>query len=368
MRRDPVMCALVALVVVGHLACVRQSDRQPNTTPPVMNIGGVGDGCGSDGQCETGLVCEAGTCQVSCRDAAAPDEVCEARLNQPAICQAGRCVAQQVQTGCAFDDECPTDEVCSAEGACVVACFQDVECVGEARCLVREGGAPGRVCRLPDGADTCASYVDGSAFCSQQLGVPIEEALCEAGVCEALAPTTILMVRDVSTSELACNPTDPPYSPGSDIAYLALANAQDELIGWARAVAVARDESQTNVYTSTDHLDGLPLSIDQDGCPEPDGLGESFRADSVVSLGCGGWLAVEFVDDAGRIIALESGMRVEVGEFNGVCDGEPGFGDEDQLVVSLCPGAASGQDDLSTLCSETITAASVSGFQYIELP
>lgn len=110
-------------------------------------------------------------------------------------------------------------------------------------------------------------------------------------------------------------------APGPDLMWARLDSA-DTLLGWARVIESEID-TDSNQFTSTAHLDGLPPD-DTGNCP-------TLSASNVVSLGCG-WILLEFVDAQGRTLPISSGQVITIGEYGPEC-GEPG---REEYEARLC--------------------------------
>lgn len=131
-----------------------------------------------------------------------------------------------------------------------------------------------------------------------------------------------MVIRDRSTGELACN----GYDSGSDIFGVAVVR-DGAYVAWGHVVGDGI-EFDGNHYGSTIPIDGTEPDI-YDGCPY------DFLDDTVVCLGCEGWLAVQFVDAAGRAFALrpDAGLEIVVLEYGIQCSTGS---DDDRYDVLMC--------------------------------
>ncbi len=113
-------------------------------------------------------------------------------------------------------------------------------------------------------------------------------------------------------------------NPGSDIVYVSLEQDDGTILGYAM-LEYDGIISLDNGYDSGINLDGTePASLSI--CPE-------FLDTTVTALGCGGAIAVRFLDLAGAPIAIEDNMQIRVFEFGQQC---PSGSDADAYSVSIC--------------------------------
>lgn len=207
---------------------------------------------------------------------------------------------------CTLDGDCDQGQACEVS-ECVPVCGSDADCGSAEVCL------PGltterRVCQVTDDQDT----------------VNVESRYA--------------LVRD-STDGAGCETTD----PGSDLAFVVLEDLDGDVAGWGRAVKAGLGE-EANDFSSYDHLDGDRPDWGADSCPE-------FRDSTIVSLGCGGYVAIEFVDENGEDVQARSGVQqIRLGEHGAQCDD----GDDlDRYEVLLCPGAEQ-PDDVPEMCAVSV--------------
>ena len=121
----------------------------------------------------------------------------------------------------------------------------------------------------------------------------------------------IVAIYDTSSGFDACNGWD----SGSDIFAVGLEDATGREIAWGNVVADGI-VWEGNEFGSTHVLDGSPPDDDIPGyCPL------DFNDDTVVTLGCGGWIAVEFLDENSRLVRLDAtaGQQVRVYEYSTQC-------------------------------------------------
>jgi len=136
--------------------------------------------------------------------------------------------------------------------------------------------------------------------------------------------------------------------PGSDIVYVSLEADTGDYLGFGM-LAYDGIDSTDNGYDLGSNLDGTQPDF-ADVCPE-------FLETNVTALGCGGIIAVRFLDTAGDPVAIEDNMQIRVFEFGQQC---PSGSDADDYSVSLCTDADAVIND-SNLASCTVSVGAGSG-------
>ena len=209
---------------------------------------------------------------------------------------------------CSFDSDCDQGQACEASN-CVMVCGTDADCVDGEVCL--EGSTtPSQICGVPEDPEDRAVLVE----------------------------TTIALIRDASVD--GCE----GGAPGADIAFVLLEDASGEIEAWGDIVA-AQVGDEGNGFAQTAHIDGRAPEWGADSCPE-------LRDESVVSLGCGGSIAVRFADENGNDVSLQRGAhRIRVGERGAQCEDFAA----DTYDLFLCPGATFG-DDVPEACGVEVGA------------
>jgi hypothetical protein len=239
---------------------------------------------------------------------------------------------------CLLDVDCLAAEVCEA-GVCVPSCQLDDDCAFGEACEVRLNG-PGSIC-VPAPVNNvfpgeCTAQPDPIAFCEAQFG---EGSFCDtaSGDCVTVEEPLafVVQIQDITVTFDSC---DAVPDPGSDIQGIELLSSVGESLGWGSIVAEGvlldgNDEANFGI------LDGTPSDLDVDGCVD------SF-AGNVLSLGCTGWIAVEFIDASGNPVPLEQDQIILVYEYGDVCSD---MADDDEYAVSICSDTAgiAGGDDSS---------------------
>jgi hypothetical protein len=141
---------------------------------------------------------------------------------------------------------------------------------------------------------------------------------------------TLTVVRIVDQSE-ECDPTE-DSDPGADIFAVGLETESGEPIAWG-SVAWDNVLAMDNDFASTAPIDGKPLQLmPQKNCPDP------LTDQNSVSLGCNGWIAVEFLDSDGDGVDLTAAShnRVRVYEADRQCDSDSS---DDQYDLWACKDA-----------------------------
>jgi hypothetical protein len=129
---------------------------------------------------------------------------------------------------------------------------------------------------------------------------------------------------------------------GADIAFALLEDDGGSPVAWARVVHA--DVAESGAYSAYDHMDGDAPEWSADSCPD-------FDDANIVSLGCGGSIGLEFVDDDGATVEMQTGrQKLRVGEFGAQCEEDPA---EDVYEVFLCPGAQN-PDELPDACTLSV--------------
>lgn len=163
-----------------------------------------------------------------------------------------------------------------------------------------------------------SSDADTGPMCMSDKMCP-GNAVCEEGSCRYYR---FVQIKDVtrdrsSKADEACGND----SAGADLFQLELRGPFGRVLGYANTAA-AELTADANTQPG-DVFDGVANSLKQsDGALCPSG---GFGADSVVSLGCGGSLAVAFTDGTGNIVNLATGQQLVVHEYGDQCcsDGCP---------------------------------------------
>ncbi|MEM1348767.1 MAG: hypothetical protein AAGI01_09445 [Myxococcota bacterium] len=333
---------------------------------------GFGEGCAADTGCIFGSVCEAGACVETCTTSASCIEegsMCLARApgSELKICQpgvkcteaeeplelcadvvglpsalvectpGGSCQPLQLLEGalCLFDAQC-AGGVC-VDNFCVRSCVARADCEETNQdCVDRGQGSPVKIC-VDVEPENCLEQgeLDPDEYCAQLAGAP---AVCdvETEQCVAQEPSfdsgTILLVVDVS--DRGC---EDALEPGADISWVQLTREEGLAFGAALLYLPAPEvPGGMDSLRDTTILDGRAISSDENFCRTDPISGEvlGLTRRGAVSLGCGGVIALAFVDAEGETAAFERGDRLIIGETGSMC--EDGALDGERVEVYAC--------------------------------
>lgn len=232
------------------------------------------------------------------------------------------------ETSCLEDTECATGEICVAE-VCEVTCTSDADC------------AAGEVC---EGIDGDRAYCIAGQSNNTNNNNSNNTTGTNNNTTEP-TPLYAVMIRDTTTSTEGCEISD----PGSDLASVGLRDLENNILGYyAVEFFEAGDEPNGNDYPDIlINIDGDAPSFEL-ACPE------SFAAENVSALGCGGYVVGNFLDDMGTPIILDSSTQVNVVEYGPNCGGSA----DDSLEVVLCTDTAAALSGDITSCTDVIGSGS----------
>jgi hypothetical protein len=313
--------------------------------------------CDINGDCSDGYACDVETleCVLAPEGSCASSQDCALGAYCAGITEEGE-RGTCVKFSCV--DERDPDAYCAMEAPNTI-------CDMAAKVCVRDPNAPACVTSADCGADKVCTTLGGSAQC-----VSADCSLQPTTFCDNVQPGTVC---DMATKRCAAQPAESPRyvmiqdmsmgascdsmtegglrDAGSDITYIELYDKFDEIAGYGRAVRYAQGDGGVDT-TSAGIFDGAARPLESDGCPAG-GLSQQ----SVVSLGCGGALFVEFIGAGGGAVKLVSGFHVRVGEYGPYCatpDGELGA---DRYTVLLCDVLAQGATPTAADCTAQLGAA-----------
>lgn len=243
-------------------------------------------------------------------------------------------------TDCTLDGDCAEGQACEAQ-VCVDICESDADC------------AEGQVCEA--GVNTASMVCKaGDTGTNNTTNNSTNNGTTNNG--EEPTLYYVAAIQDTSAGE-ACEEAD----PGSDIFAVALETITGETLGYGSLVW-EEFGPEANEYQNTSIFDGSAPSLEADDCPS------DFNADTVVALGCGGWIAVEFWDSEGNKIALDAtaDQQIRVYEYGGQCGTGSVVDAYDLRICEDTAGISSG-DDSSCVIDVLIDASGeqageVSGF------
>lgn len=251
------------------------------------------------------------------------------------------------EESCTFDDDCTGGQVCDLT-VCVDTCETNEDCSGTDECVARPGGAEGMVCRAAEEpGDDCRDA--DFAGCADDL-------ICDefTGQCVPPGEETpnyyTVRINDVTDVEAPdrCDDTTYGYgTAGAKVMYVQLRDTTGAVIAYGTAVGddIAAGSDFINTF---DVIDGAaPNLVDQ--CPADEAfvrgdngndITTNFTDQTVVALGCGGSLYVQFEDENGDLILLDESHTITVGEFGPACN-DTAQTEADYYDVYICTDAGS---------------------------
>jgi hypothetical protein len=250
-----------------------------------------------------------------------------------------------VLDSCLTSEDCGADERCNLETEqCAFACVDATDCIeGEETC--EPVGDGGKVCVFSDAAtDECTRDEDCAAgeVCDATNTCVVEQLdctsaaecsgdeICVDGVC-VLNSTEYLYARIMDVTDPAnTSMCQDVGDPGSDIFAIELRKQGQSY--WAVWVNDGNIVSAGNDYDS-------PIGIIEGNEPYWSGACPDSFDGNVVSLGCGGSMLVEFVDDNFQSQLIEQGDDIVVYEWGERCQASTG-GEQDQWYLSICESSS----------------------------
>lgn len=262
-----------------------------------------------------------------------------------------------LQEECVLDDDCSFG-VCDTEtGFCVETCQSDSECPRGEICDVRPN-APGttdKVCQ----ADPNNNNNNNNNQCQDNEDCNAGEA-CVNGSCVPTTPQEeiyrYIMIEDTSSGSNSCESrtANGLKDAGSDIFAVELLDSQGQVIGYGEAIDYKQGSGEVDT-TDFGIFDGNPRNVDQRQCPAATPDNSSFRVDSVVSLGCGGYLLLSFKGANGRPVNLANGMEIFVGEYAPICNKNGGSSTgSDRYTVNVCTDTESAANQDVRSCTRRL--------------
>ena len=227
---------------------------------------------------------------------------------------------------CTLDGDCAEGQACEAQ-VCVDVCEADTDCGAGQVCEAGVNTAS-KVCK--DDGQTGTNNSDTNNNTTNTNSNNVEPTLYY-----------VAAIQDTSSGD-ACAESD----PGSDIFGVALESTTGEILGYG-SVAWEEFGPEDNQYQNTGIIDGSAPDLAADDCPS------DFNADTVVALGCGGWLAVEFFDatDGTTPVALDAtaGQQIRVYEYGGQCGTGTVVDSYDIRICTDTMGIKAGNDSSCTI-------------------
>ena len=230
--------------------------------------------------------------------------------------------------------------------------------------------------------EACLDDPSGAAFCGEPTSCKdvldaVEDQYCEGQatgtkclpsltdgsmfVCRAPDMVTKKEARYVRIVDTTpnCTRTDVngQSDAGSDIAIVELLS-NGTALGYAKlpAASAYSPGAGSPGYTDTSRVfDGAPKAKGPRGCPEEDVEGRYFRSGTVVSLGCGGSVVLEFENNGSNLL-LTNGAEIAVVELGRYCEPQNDMNDygTDRYRVDVCQtdvGAMFSDVDFNASCT-----------------
>ena len=227
---------------------------------------------------------------------------------------------------CLTDTDCQTGFVCEDE-LCIQECVTAADCPAFDECVPRPSGAAGSIC-----VEGEAPANNNNTTTDPNNTIPDED------------PLYVVMIRDTTSGAAGCEISD----PGSDIASAGLEDLEGNVLGYFAAETFEPgNEPNGNDYPDVlSNLDGDAPSFGLT-CPE------SFSAENVASLGCGGYVMGRFYNGATPVI-IDSSTQITVVEYGPNCGGSA----DDSLEIVLCTDTASAIDGNTSSCTQVVGTGS----------
>ncbi len=214
----------------------------------------------------------------------------------------------------------------------------------------------------------CSESAQPNAWCQRSEGTL--RTRCEADTCAPITrPKLAIQIVDLSTGEACQEPRGNLSDSGSDIIAVELFDEAGEQLGFGKA-EIYQQGSGANDFISTAHLDGQAPDIDNEGCPNPDAAQQTFRSDSVTSLGCNGFVIVTFPDENLAPTILLPGFTVAVSEYDEMtCPDTGGLSRGDDLYeVYLCEDLDDDGMIANAECDILISEEPSAGYTFHTIP
>lgn len=227
---------------------------------------------------------------------------------------------------CLTDTDCQTGFVCEDE-LCIQECVTAADCPAFDECVPRPSGSAGSIC--VEGDEPPATNNNTTTNNTTGLNNP--------------QPYSAVMIRDITTGE-GCNELD----PGSDIASAALQTLEGATLGYFEALYDSLGSEQNDFTAVYSVLDGSAPGVGL-ACPE------DFNSDTVVALGCGGYVVGRFVDSSTTPLFIDSSNQIGVQEYGPGC----GTGSAaDTFEIVLCTDAQAAFEGNISSCTNVLNSGS----------
>lgn len=278
------------------------------------------------------------------------------------ICSVAMTVASIIACGgdpslgeeeCTLDIDCSFGVCDNETGYCVDTCLSDTDCLAGEICQTRPSapGSTDKTCQADPDSNNNSGQCQDNEDCNA-------DEVCLNSVCTVTTPQNLyryIQVLDTSSGDSSCNSTTSNglKDAGSDIFSVELLDSQSQVIGYGRTLFY---EEGTGEIDTTDYgiFDGSARNVDARQCPVAEG-GTSFRRDSVVSLGCGGYMIMEFVGSDRQAVNIDNGMTVVVGEYAPICNQSGGSSTgSDRYTVNVCTDNDSTSNGSDSSCTTSL--------------
>lgn len=254
---------------------------------------------------------------------------------------------------CDDDSQCSAGFVCDqGVNECIETCSSDLECATGEACLPRQGTSSGdKTCQIDSTANN--NNMNNPNSCVTVDDCPnADDYICnDQMMCEEIGTVVpkpfVVLIQDTTQDAAACSNND----PGSDFTFARLIGSNGDVLGYGQQIFIEITETGKNNYQNFASLfDGTPPDLDgSEQCPNG-----GFKDGNVVSVGCFGYVLTQFVSTSGEPIALDSGMKIEVGEYGTQCNGSAA----DSYEISVCSDTAGAKGADIASCDRSLGSAS----------
>jgi hypothetical protein len=209
---------------------------------------------------------------------------------------------------------------------------------------VADTGAPpsSRDAGIGRNSDTTTASDTSDGACRGKGDCP-DTQICNTNAtparCESIGETyQFALVRDV-TSENRSSVNCASNSPASDLFGVSLEGVDGEQVGWGKVIATELKGSGNSYTRASPIFDGRSPELTRNErsnamCPT------DFSSETVVSLGCDGWIAVGFPEGEESFHDLHNGQELTIYEYGRQCVANPGTSSREYTEVRLCKGPA----------------------------
>lgn len=225
---------------------------------------------------------------------------------------------------CIDDGDCETGLLCNFESeTCAFDCTDDSSvCAGDETCTERGANSTGAICIVTGGEEPDPD--PDPTGCEDDPGICDDGEICVDNVCESPGASETYYVAMLEDTTPQCDGTG--GDPGSDIFGIRLEKADG---GTYYADTIDNELGELGDYDKNLN----PDAIINGEAPDLDGSCPEEFTGSVYVMGCGGRIAVNFVDPSDRsIVEIEEGDYIHPMEWGGNC----GDDTTDEWTLYLC--------------------------------